>query len=442
MRGVNRPLTAVGVAVIAVVCALGDPSGVAAQVDPGVAPPTPSSSSSVPVDPAIPTSPAIPGETPGTTLDGLPVDPNTITATTAADPLLGSPEGLSSGSYGGQPAFDLGSMAVLGSQLGQARRVLAEAQKRFDVAQAAIGATVSDFQRLAGEIEQVGVEREDRIADASAAKTSLRKRMIAAYVRGDQAGQLLGVMDDPIDYSRGKRYLEALAGLDHEAYETYQNRIAGLDDAERSLVDGQADLQISVDAMKAERSIALDSLLDARRCADAYAQASHACPPTFTFPVLGEVTFSDGWGASRLLGGPDQHWHEGTDIMAPQGREVVAVENGTLFKVGTQGLGGLRLWLHGESGIDYYYAHFSSVAPVSVDGAAVTAGTVVGYVGSTGDAAGGASHLHFEIHPQGGAPVDPYPLLKVTWGARPMASQASIMQRVASVTGTLPPEER
>ena len=102
------------------------------------------------------------------------------------------------------------------------------------------------------------------------------------------------------------------------------------------------------------------------------------------------------------------------------GTPLVACESGTLTKIGPAGLGGNRLWVKGDSGTEYYYAHLSAFAEGSVEGKRVNAGDVVGFVGNTGNAAGGPSHLHFEVHPGGGDAVNPYPLLKAAYGAKPM----------------------
>jgi murein DD-endopeptidase MepM/ murein hydrolase activator NlpD len=131
----------------------------------------------------------------------------------------------------------------------------------------------------------------------------------------------------------------------------------------------------------------------------------------YVFPVLAQTSFSDTWGAAR----PDVGWHHGVDIFARLGSPVVAVADGVLFSVGWNTIGGRRLWLRDRAGNFFYYAHLSRFAAVAADGARVRAGTVVAYVGNTGDAAGTAYHLHFEIHPASllslgydGA-VDPFP---------------------------------
>jgi murein DD-endopeptidase MepM/ murein hydrolase activator NlpD len=113
------------------------------------------------------------------------------------------------------------------------------------------------------------------------------------------------------------------------------------------------------------------------------------------FPVYGPSSFSDDFGAPRALTG----WHHGNDIFAPFGAPIVAVADGVLFQVGETEIGGNRLWLRDGAGNGYYYAHLASFSPLAQEGAAVRAGDVLGYVGTSGDAVGTPPHLHFEIHP-------------------------------------------
>ena len=138
-------------------------------------------------------------------------------------------------------------------------------------------------------------------------------------------------------------------------------------------------------------------------------------PPTlattkgFVFPVYGKHTFSDTWGAARA----DTGFHEGNDIFATAGTPVVAVCDGTLNRVGTLPISGNRLWVKCTKGGDsFFYAHLSSFASDTHGRAKVTAGQVVGFVGSTGDAEQTPPHLHFEVHPGDGDAVDPYPFLR------------------------------
>jgi murein DD-endopeptidase MepM/ murein hydrolase activator NlpD len=118
-------------------------------------------------------------------------------------------------------------------------------------------------------------------------------------------------------------------------------------------------------------------------------------------PVQGEVDFIDSWGFPRS-GGRD---HKGVDMMAAAGTPTVAPVSGVV-EHSSNLLGGKAWWLTGDDGHKYYGAHLSADANVGVGW--VPAGTVIGYVGSTGNAAGGDPHLHFEVHPGGGDAVNPY----------------------------------
>src|SRR5207244_10986426 len=121
--------------------------------------------------------------------------------------------------------------------------------------------------------------------------------------------------------------------------------------------------------------------------------------------------------------------HQGNDLMAAKKTPVVAVEPGKVKFWTTSAAAGCMLYLYGDSGTTYIYIHLNNdltmrndnrgkcVPGVSYarglkDGAKVQAGQMIGYVGDSGDANGIALHLHFEVHPGGGAAVSPYPYLQ------------------------------
>jgi murein DD-endopeptidase MepM/ murein hydrolase activator NlpD len=132
----------------------------------------------------------------------------------------------------------------------------------------------------------------------------------------------------------------------------------------------------------------------------------------FRFPVKPPYSYVDTFGAPRMEGTKYAHRHEGNDIFALEGTPLVACVTGTVFGVGVAPLGGNKLWLRGPDGFTYYYAHLRGYAPAGRNGARVQAGTVLGYVGTTGNARGTPPHLHFEIHQPNGAAIDPYPTLR------------------------------
>ncbi|HSH58205.1 MAG TPA: peptidoglycan DD-metalloendopeptidase family protein [Acidimicrobiales bacterium] len=152
----------------------------------------------------------------------------------------------------------------------------------------------------------------------------------------------------------------------------------------------------------------------------------------FLFPVAGNHSFTDTFGAPRMFGTAYAHLHEGTDIFTASGTPLVAAERGVLIGVGVAVLGGNKLWLVGESGTRYFYAHLSAFGPGAADGKVVEGGEVVGYVGNTGNARTTPAHLHFEVHPGGGPAVNPYPLLQMIADAQcKLAPSASPGSRAA-----------
>ena len=108
-------------------------------------------------------------------------------------------------------------------------------------------------------------------------------------------------------------------------------------------------------------------------------------------PVAGPVSFTDTWGAPRSGG----RTHKGVDMFAARDTPAVAPVAGTV-EHRSDPLGGLAFHLWGDDGNYYYGAHLSRYG--TVDGH-VAAGTILGYVGDTGNAVSTSPHLHFEIHP-------------------------------------------
>jgi murein DD-endopeptidase MepM/ murein hydrolase activator NlpD len=131
------------------------------------------------------------------------------------------------------------------------------------------------------------------------------------------------------------------------------------------------------------------------------------------FPVQGGAKYGNDWHAPRDGG---RRLHKGIDLVAPQGTPAVAAVSGTIITAGNDGgIGGNRVWIKGDDGRYYYYAHLDKIT-VTV-GQHVTAGEQVGTVGTTGNAKGGTPHLHFAIsvtnpRTQGESYINPYPILK------------------------------
>jgi murein DD-endopeptidase MepM/ murein hydrolase activator NlpD len=123
-------------------------------------------------------------------------------------------------------------------------------------------------------------------------------------------------------------------------------------------------------------------------------------------PVSRPFSFVDSFGDPRSGG----RAHKGVDIMNPMGNKVHAVVDGVISRQTTSSLGGVSLYLRGDDGNEYYYAHLSRYA--SRAGQRVKAGELIAYNGATGNAAWSGPHVHFELHPGGSGAVNPYPFVK------------------------------
>jgi murein DD-endopeptidase MepM/ murein hydrolase activator NlpD len=132
--------------------------------------------------------------------------------------------------------------------------------------------------------------------------------------------------------------------------------------------------------------------------------------PLRVFPVadVPGVHYTDDYGNPRS----GDRMHAGNDLFAPEGTPALAPDDGSVrFNPGgPDPLGGNVYYLSAPDGVTYYGAHlagFEGTAPRTVQ-----AGEVLGYVGTTGNAAGTPAHLHFQVMPKGQGPIDPFPLLQ------------------------------
>lgn len=154
--------------------------------------------------------------------------------------------------------------------------------------------------------------------------------------------------------------------------------------------------------------LALATLTQVRHPFIALRLISAAAPSHLPVPVAGVKPrdLRDSWHAPRSGG----RQHQGIDIFAPRGRAIVSATRGIVVTVGTNQLGGRIVRVLGPAGQWHYYAHLESYGNVH-EGDVIAAGTIVGYVGDSGNARGTPPHLHYGIYRFTGGAINPYPLL-------------------------------
>jgi len=131
------------------------------------------------------------------------------------------------------------------------------------------------------------------------------------------------------------------------------------------------------------------------------------------FPVQGQCFFGDTWHAARGNG----RLHKGVDVIAAEGKLLYAVVDGEISKLYWDqpgALSGNGLRIAQPNGTYFTYLHMLGFAPGIELGTKVKAGDVIGWVGNTGSSS--TAHLHFEVHPGGGAAINPYLLIKAIDG--------------------------
>ena len=292
------------------------------------------------------------------------------------------------------------------------RRIVAAAQAAADAASLKVSAAESDLETLNERRDTIRVDQTRLRASLDQLRVTIRNRSLRIY-----AGEQIAVLDKILrseDVTALARQIDLVSQAqqnDADLIKQYQAQQKDLEAQSKELESLTVQTQVQLDTLRIEQQQVAESLAKVQKELASVSNGTAIALGGFVFPVAGPVSFVDTFGAPRMVGTKYFHYHEGTDIFATSGTPLVAVNRGLIVKKGVGVLGGNKLWVVAADGTSYYYAHLSAFVDGVDDGSVVEAGQVIGYVGNTGNAITTPSHLHFEIHPGGGAAINPYPVL-------------------------------
>ena len=209
--------------------------------------------------------------------------------------------------------------------------------------------------------------------------------------------------DDYKKFASQASVLNAASSIGSSDALSGRQRAVSRDSQREALQDAaSAELQSAAESQAQERNAALAAL-----AASAEKHASQIAKNMWVFPLpAGTYRVSHNFGQCSYLWA---NCHTGEDFSAPSGTPILSIANGVVTEAGYDGSYGNKTVVTLEDGTELWYCHQTSML-VSV-GDTVRGGQQIGTVGSTGNSTG--PHLHLEVRPGGGDPVDPIGALQV-----------------------------
>jgi len=309
------------------------------------------------------------------------------------------------------------SRAIVGD-LNDARSFMADLQGRLDAAVTRVATLEGSIAELDARLATLEVRQRQAVRQLDTARERFAQRAVDAYVRGNNPG-LDAVLraEDPSELQANSSFVSTVLDADAVAVEDYLQARAVLTIDLVDAADERFAARTQLTRAREDERMLAQEAEDAELRLAAFEAGSTIFVSGFVFPVADPHEFISSFGFPR---GGGTRQHQGNDIFAPRGTELYATERGVIANMGTGSLGGIKLWLIGESGTSYYYAHLSAYADGVRNGMVVEAGDLVGYVGDTGNNAGNY-HLHFEVHPTGtsASTIDPLKVLTIPPECKP-----------------------